>query len=190
MDFFHRAGNQVFQPLSETFLFQHILMFSFDLKTENKKITWNVKLFVRNTRSTQRETKKESFVLPLVCFHVFLSSLVIQTVWIMDDKEDTPPPLHSLCLRYTRMAENSAAVLMWCEIKSTLERRHLFYFMWWSLHPACNSIRLSAARHRTLFQTWWCTCDCIKEILIIRYDTVASDYSCRVEDRTETGSRK
>lgn len=76
--------------------------------------------------------KREGIRPPPCVFPCFPSlSAVTKAVWIMDDEERIfsfhPPPHHPLCLRYTRThrAENSAAVLMWCEIKSTLERRRL-----------------------------------------------------------------
>lgn len=57
-------------------------------------------------------------------------SAVTQTVWIMDDEErifPSHPPPFTLFAYVTQghRAENSAAALIWCEIKSTLEQRCL-----------------------------------------------------------------
>lgn len=115
-------------------------------------------------------------------------SAVTQTAWIMDDEEriflSHPPPFTLFAYVTQGHRELKIALLSLCDVKLKAHwsgdtccwgTEHLFYSIWQSLHPACNTTSICLCKgtfhNSKLFGIWWCTCDCNKEILI-SYDIV------------------
>lgn len=95
-----------------------------------------------------------------------------------------PPPFTLFAYVTQGHRELKIALLSSCDVKLKAHwsgdtccwgTRCLFYFIWQSRHPACNTTSICLCKgtfhYSKLFGIWWCTCDCNKEILI-SYDMV------------------